>query len=156
MLRPARIPSFAALAAVFALAGLPATAQAAGPQVTVSGGGTASFDFVEGLESQFSVGAVIHDDGSVEGHFMCMIVGIVAISGHVTDGTLNADGSVTLSGVGHGIVLIPEVFGPFEDCPFEVTLWQGGPGVGRFFYSDCVAVGDAETVESGHIMIKVH
>lgn len=143
---------------VFLLLAVTSAAQGQKPLVTVSGGGTASFDFFEGLESQFAIGAVIRNDGTVEGRFVCMIVGVVAISGNITDGVLNEDGSVTFSGVGNGIDLVPEVFGPFHDCAFEVTLWQGGPGVGGFLYNDCVVPppGDAETVESGHIMIKVH
>lgn len=102
----------------------------------VSGGGTATFDFIEGLQSQFAIGATAYDDGSAQGHFVCMIVAVVTISGEVAKGSLNADGSVTFSGVGRGIDHV--LGGPFEDCPFEVTLWSGGPGVGRFLYNDCV------------------
>ncbi|MGE0376605.1 MAG: hypothetical protein AB7I48_20515 [Planctomycetaceae bacterium] len=145
-----------ALVTVVGTAIATATVQATPPAVTVSGGGTASFDFVDGLTSQFSIGAVIADDGEVQGHFMCMIVAVVTISGEITEGTLNDDGSVTFSGVGHGI---DHILGePFEDCDFTVTLWSGGPGVGRFLYSDCVVPppGDAETVEAGKIKIKVH
>lgn len=138
------------------LVGLPAAAHAARPLAKVSGGGTASFDDIEGLESQFAIGATIRDDGTAQGRFVCMIVGMVAITGDISNGVLNGDGSVTFSGVGHGIDLTPEFFGPFQGCEFEVTLWPGGPGVGGFVYSDCVVTDDAETVESGTIMIKVY
>ena len=62
-------------------------------------------------------------------------------------------GSVTLQGVGAGCDLF---FGErFEDCPFEMTLRTGEPGVGQFLYSDCVVPppGNAETVIRGHIFI---
>jgi hypothetical protein len=120
----------------------------------VSGGGTATFDFVEGLQSQFAIGSTVYDDGSAKGHFVCMIVGVVAISGDVTDGSVNPDGSVTVSGDAHGI---DHTFGgPFGECPFTVTFWRGGPNVGQFLYSDCVVPppGDAETVSKGRIKIR--
>lgn len=145
------------LSAVMAL-GLSGAALAGKPLVTVSGGGTASFDEVPGLESQFAVGATFRDDGSVDGRFVCMITGMVTISGDITDGSVNGDGSVTVSGTALGIDHVPEFFGPFKGCEFEVTLWPGGPGVGAFLYNDCVVPppGDAETVTSGHIQIKAH
>lgn len=141
------------------LMSFPALVQAGKPLATVSGGGIASFDLFEGLESQFAIGATIRSDGTSKGRFVCMIVGMVAISGDITDGALNADGSVTFSGVANGIDLVPDFFGPFKGCEFGVTLWPGGPGVGRFEYCDCVVPceePDAETVESGQIMINVH
>ncbi len=138
-------------------------ASAGRPLVTVSGGGTASFignPFFE--TSQFSVGAVIRDNGRVTGHFTCMIVGVVTISGHVDDFDLNYDGggnleSVTLRGTAHG----PDHFSgekPFTGCDFEVELFQGGPGTGMFIYSDCVVPppGDHEIVTNGHIMLTDH
>lgn len=140
---------------------LPSSAQASPPLVTVSGGGTADFVDFEG-STQFAVGAVIREDGSVTGHFTCMIVQVVTISGVVTDYDLNLDGegnleSVTLRGTAHG----PDHFSgeiPFFGCDFEVTLWPGGPGVGGFLYRDCVVPppGDLETVRKGHIMIHQH
>jgi len=153
---------FVRLAGVMLAAGIFATAstaaRAAEPLVTISGGGTASFDDIEGLESQFSVGAVLRDDGTIEGHFVCMIVAFVTISGDVTDATWNGDGTVTLSGVAHGIEHTPDGPVPFDDCDFNVTLREGGPGVGGFVYQDCVVPppGDAETIERGQIAITVH
>ena len=129
--------------------------QAGDVLVTVSGGGTADFVEFEGLSTQFSVGAVIREDGSVTGHFTCMMVHVVTISGVVEDAVLNEDGSVTLSGTAHGVDhLFPEK--PFFGCPFEVTLFEGGPGVGGFIYSDCVVTDDIEVVRKGHIMITEH
>jgi len=120
----------------------------------VSGGGTATFDFIEGLQSQFAIGATVYSDGSAKGLFMCMIVGVVTISGEVEKGSSNSDDSVTFSGVAHGIDHV--LGGPFEGCPFEITLWSGGPGVGRFLYNDCVVPppGDYETVSKGGITIR--
>jgi hypothetical protein len=150
------------LAGVMLAAGIFVTAstsvRAAEPLVTISGGGTASFDDIEGLESQFSVGAVIRDDGTIDGHFMCMIVAVVTVSGDVTGATWNDDGTVTLSGVAHGVEHTPDSHAPFDNCKFNVTLREGGPGVGGFVYQDCVVPppGDAETIEQGQIAITVH
>ena len=142
------------LTVIVALA--PAATLAGGrPVGTVSGGGTADFVEFEGLSTQFSVGAVIREDGSVRGHFTCMMVHVVTISGIVEEAVLNEDGSVTLSGTAQGVDhLFPEK--PFFDCPFEVTLFAGGPGVGGFIYSDCVVTDDIEVVRAGHIMINEH
>ncbi len=141
------------LVPVVAMAAVP-VAHGAQRLAKVSGGGTATFDFIEGLQSQYAIGATAYDDGSAQGHFVCMIVGVVTISGEIAAGSSNSDGSVTFSGVGHGIDHL--LGGPFENCPFEVTLWAGGPGVGRFLYNDCVVPppGDAETVSKGAIAIK--
>ncbi len=112
----------------------------------------AEFDDFEGT-TVFGVGANVYDDGSADGSFMCMIPGVFVIEGQALTGTLNPDGSVTLQGVGAGYDL---VFGErFENCPFAVTLWTGGAGVGRFLYNDCVVSppSDAETVIRGHIFI---
>ena len=40
-----------------------------------------------------------------------------------------------------------------EDFPFTVTVWAGGPRVGRFVYTDAGHPHDAETVFLGHIDI---
>lgn len=129
------------------------------PLLTVSGGGTAEFLDEDlnptGFTSQFSVGAAIDVDGTVSGHFMCMIVHVVTISGQVEEVDVNEDGSVTLYGIAHGVDhLFPEK--PFFDCPFSVTVYEGGPDVGGFIYSDCVVTDDTEVVCKGHIMINEH
>ena len=118
----------------------------------VSGGGEAEFDLFPG-STIFGVGANVYDDGSAVGSFMCMIPGVFVIEGQALTGTLNPDGSVTLEGVGAGYDLI--LGERFEDCAFEVTLWTGGPAVGRFLYNDCVVPppGDAETVIRGRIFV---
>jgi len=139
------------------LVGLPAFAQAG--DVKVSGGGTATFDFFEG-GTVFSAQASIDADGDVDGHFFCQIAGVVAIIGDdLTEATVNADGSVTLYGIAHGF---DAAVGVFEDMPFAVQLWPGGPGTGRFLYDDPVvgpsggvdlAEGDYETVATGQVRI---
>ncbi len=118
----------------------------------VNGGGEAEFDLFPG-STIFGVGANVYDDGSAVGSFMCMIPGVFVIQGQALTGTLNPDGSVTLQGVGAGYDLV--LGERFENCPFEVTLWTGGPGVGHFLYNDCVVQppGDAETVIRGHILV---
>lgn len=143
-------------AALLAVAS-PISTQAA--EVKISGGGTASFDFFDG-GTTFSVQALIDDDGSVRGHFTCMIPGVVVIVGDdLVSATVNDDGSVTLYGFGHGWDV---AIGVYTDLPFAVRLWAGGPGVGRFIYDDPVvgpsggvdlAEGDHETVETGRIRI---
>lgn len=151
---------WSALIAVVAIVVLTTdTTRADQPLLTVSGGGTAEFLDEEGeptgFTSQFSVGAAVDADGSVSGHFMCMIVHVVTISGQVEDVEVNDDDSVTLYGTAHGVDhLFPEK--PFFDCPFEVTLFEGGPNVGGFIYSDCVVTDDTEVVRKGHIMVNEH
>ena len=116
--------------------------------VFVSGGGTATFDDFEG-ETQFGVGAIVQEDGTAQGQFICAILGDFIIVGEVAQGTVHGDGSVTLAGVGHGV----ELGEPFAGCDFSVTFRQGGPGGGGFVYTDCVVGPDAETVSSGLIVI---
>ena len=131
---------------------LPTSASAgAGPRPSTSAeGGTI-----------FSVQARIDADGTARGHFMCAIPGVVVIIGDdLTEATINDDGSITLAGFGHGY---DAAVGVYTDLPFEVRLWPGGPGVGRFIYDDPVAgtpavdtdtEGDHETVATGHIMFR--
>lgn len=103
---------FAAVTAAFLVTvGLPAALRADPPQATVNGGGTAEFlddnGDPTGVTSQFSVGAVIRPNGTVSGHFTCMIPSVVTISGDVEDFEVNGSGgnleSVTLIGTGHGV-----------------------------------------------------
>ena len=71
---------------------------------------------------------------------------------------MNSDGSVTFIGLA---TIQDQFFGtpPFiliKGEPFTVTLWEGGPGVGRFLYDDTVVPdpGDFETVATGRINIR--
>jgi hypothetical protein len=140
----------------------PAAASAA--DVYVSGGGTATFDFMDG-GTIFTVEAYIDAAGNVDGHFYCSIPGVVVIVGDdLLEATVKYDKdgnvtSVTLYGLAHGF---DAAGGVFEDMPFAVQLWPGGPGVGRFLYDDPfvgpsgrvkLREGDYETVETGYIRI---
>jgi hypothetical protein len=136
----------------------PVAAQA-GAVAAISGGGIATFDLFPG-STIFSVQARISPSGAVRGHFACAIPGVVVIvGGDLTSATRNPDGSITLAGLAHGF---DAAVGVFTGMPFEVRLWSGGPGVGRFIYDDPVVgtpavstatEGDRETVASGHIRI---
>jgi hypothetical protein len=75
--------------------------------------------------------------------------GFVMIVGHVSQGRVNDDGSVTLCGLAD--IPIDTFSGEsFVDCPFAVTFRADGSG---FTYYDIITgpAGDAETVEKGHI-----
>ncbi len=146
------------LAGSVALIGGPASvAAAAEPDVVVNGGGQATFDFMDG-GTNFAIGARISSEGVASGHFNCVIPGGVTISGHIDDGWVNSDGSVTFIGLA---TIQDQFFGtpPFiliRGEPFTITLWEGGPGVGRFLYDDTVVPdpGDFETVTTGRINIR--
>jgi len=131
-------------------------AGAAKPTVTVNGGGMAVVIegqlLPEGAVTNFAVGAHLREDGTASGHFDCEIPGVVVISGDITQGEANADGSVTFRGLA---TVVDLEFGIFRDEPFTVTLWEGGPGVGRFLYDDTVIPdpGDLEEVVTGQINI---
>src|SRR5712692_9473892 len=84
--------------------------------------------------SQFGIGVTVWADGSVQGHFLCLMAGrsdilglpVMAVQGPVNKGTDNG-GSVSFSGLGtvnlgNGTI--------FSDIPFNVTVTAGGPGVG--------------------------
>ncbi len=130
---------FAVLLAGAVLMAVSVAARAADIDAMVSGCGTA--DFVDTPHSvnttgytNFSVGVTVYADGTAQGHFLCAIPAIVAISGEITHGCVNEDGSVTVSGLAHGYDhTIP---GIFTDLPFTVTFYAGGPGTGGFDYRD--------------------
>jgi len=127
------------LLVAFSTVAFPDSARGADPVAMVVGGGTA--DFIATPNSvntsgytNFSIGVTVYDDGTAQGHFVCQVPGIVIISGDVLEGTVNLDGSVTVSGVAHGYDhTIPLLY---TDMPFTVTFRAGGPGVGGFDYRD--------------------
>jgi hypothetical protein len=98
----------------------------------------------------------VYDDGTATGHFTCVIPGFVTISGHVEEGMfLGGDPSVVhLKGTstvvdhfgGNPPLVVPDFF--------EVTLTEGGPGEGGFFYVDSVTSGDEEVILTGRINIR--
>jgi len=120
--------AFAVLAAACALVPV---ASAAGPAVVTGGGrGTA-----EGRTfSQFGFNVTQSADGSVQGHFNCLMAGssqfpgftLMAVRGQVTDATI---GGSTASFDGAGMFLAPGVFDK-SAATFHVEVTAGGPGVG--------------------------
>ena len=157
----ARIATLGLLAGIGCVLTLPAApaAHADSPIVAVvNGGGIAVFDDprFEGMTTPFAVGVTIRSDGSAKGHFECVMTGILANSVQITSGSLNADGSVTFSGIGM------ETFagaGPFLFGWETATVTAGGPGVGTFClgpptYLDTLC--DHETVVHGLFSIKTH
>src|SRR2546426_1133860 len=67
----------------------------------VGGGGTAAFtdERFGGLTTEFGIGVVIHADGSATGNFTCLIKGVLTLQTTITGGTVNNDGSVSLTGI---------------------------------------------------------
>jgi hypothetical protein len=116
---------------VGALAVLLAASLAAGPAV-VNGGGRGT---AEGRTfSQFGFNVTRSADGSVQGHFNCLMAGssqfpgftLMAVRGQVTDVTVGAS-SASFDGV--GMFLAPGVFDK-SPATFHVEVTAGGPGVG--------------------------
>lgn len=148
------------------------------PAITISGGGVGEFldpNPCDGFqeeppfgESNFAVSARIHEDGSVEGTFMCQVKGcVVIVQGVFTDvlGIDQADGLGEQDGVfllgeaafvgmsaaagGPGLVFADENGDPYI-FDFCIELREGpgsgmkgvpeGLPVGRFFYTDEVVL----------------
>jgi len=120
-----------ALAVVVAAFALVPAATAAGPAVA-NGGGHGTTDGTHPF-SQFGFGVTRSADGTVHGHFNCLMAGVsqfpgftlMAVRGQVTSGTITA-GAASFDGVGMFQTgnqgKLPATF------HFEVTA--GGPGVG--------------------------
>jgi hypothetical protein len=130
-----------------------AVAQAAGP-VKVGGGGTAAFtdERFGGLTTQFGIGVAIHPDGTADGNFTCLIKGILTLEMMVTEGIVNDDGSVSLSGVG----VVHFAGGGMVVFDATLDVRAGGPGVGEFLLGPPTFAdteGDHEVVVTGGIMI---
>jgi hypothetical protein len=129
----------AALLLTLTAAAAPAPGKNPNPIAMVNGGGTA--DFVATPNSantsgftEFSVGVTVYDDGSAHGHFLCTMPGVVTISGDVLAGVVKSDGSVTITGIGHGYDHF--LGATFSDMPFSVRFYRGAAGVGGFNYRD--------------------
>jgi hypothetical protein len=120
-----------------------AQSAAARPSVQTTGGGTTTFGAdLDGNGSinlsHFGFTAVIANDGSAHGHFMCLMAGnaeilglkLMAVQGPVTFGS--ADG--TRFG-GTATVKVFHAFGngresSFQNVPYSVVVAPGGAGVG--------------------------
>jgi hypothetical protein len=122
--------SLLALVSAVVPAPLPAAAQSV---TQVTGGGTADL-------SQFGMGVVIGSGGAAHGRFECLMAGrsrvpglaLMAVSGTVTSGAVDADGSATFGG-GASVLVKPEngQAQRFTDVPFSVRVTAGGPGNGH-------------------------
>jgi len=120
-----------AFAVLVAACALVPVASAAGPAVVTGGGrGTA-----EGRTfSQFGFNVTRSADGSVQGHFNCLMAGssrypgftLMAVRGQVTHATVGGN-SASFDGV--GMFLAPGVFDK-SAATFHVEVTAGGPGVG--------------------------
>jgi hypothetical protein len=119
-----------AVAVMVAACVLVPAAAVAGPAV-VNGGGHGT----DGIRpfSQFGFGVTRSADGSVQGHFNCLMAGatrfpgftLMAVRGQVTSGTIDA-GSASFDGAG---MLQTGNQGKFP-ATFHVDVTAGGPGVG--------------------------
>jgi hypothetical protein len=122
----------AALAGLAAALALVPAASAAGPAVA-NGGGRGTDDGVHPF-SQFGFNVTRAADGSVNGHFNCLMAGasqfpgftLMAVRGQVTEAIISASGA-TFKGV--GMFLAPGVMDKSE-ATFHVEVTPGGPGVG--------------------------
>jgi len=152
-----------ALTTILAVAGfLTSSASGSGQAavyVTVTGGSTA--DFVDTPHSlthsgftDFAVNVSVLRNGRATGEFLCGIPGVIVLAGVATNGHVNADGSVTITGMEYGY---DTVMGGYSDCPFSVTFRAGGAGVGGFDFFDCAfpaGLYDTEVVRVGSVQIS--
>ena len=123
-----------ALAGLLAACALvvPAASSAAGP-VAATGGGRGTVDGVHAF-SDFGFSVMRSSDGTVQGHFNCLMAGssqfpgftLMAVRGQVTRATLGAS-DASFDGV--GTFLAPGVFDK-SAATFHVEVTAGGPGVG--------------------------
>ena len=121
-----------ALAGLLLACALVPAASAAGP-VAATGGGRGTVDGVHAF-SDFGFSVMRYADGSVAGHFNCLMAGssrfpgftLMAVRGDVTHATISGS---TASFDGVGMFLAPGVFDK-SAATFHATVTAGGPGVG--------------------------
>jgi len=119
-----------AMLAAVALVSQPAAA--AGPD-TVSGGGRGTVDGATPF-SQFGFQVAHHADGSVTGHFNCLMAGssqfpgfdLMAVRGQVTGAVFADGGLVTFEGAG----MFQTGNQGKSPATFRVVVTEGGPGEG--------------------------
>ena len=119
--------------------GLVPTAALADRPTVINGGGTGTFGAdldgdgdIDG--SHFGLGVVIPGDGSVRGHFQCLMAGnadilglpLMAVEGKVAAASVSGS-TAFVSGVA-AVNLANGV--KFTNVPFSVILTPGGPGTG--------------------------
>jgi hypothetical protein len=122
---------FGALAGLLVVCSLVPAAAAAGPAVA-NGGGRGTVDGVHPF-SDFGFGVTRSADGSVRGHFNCLMAGssqfpgftLMAVRGQVTHAAIDG-GTATFDGVG----MFQTGNQGKSDATFHVVVTAGGPGVG--------------------------
>ena len=120
-----------AIAGLAVAVALVPTASAAGPMVA-NGGGRGTVDGVDAF-SQFGFNVTRSVDGSVRGHFNCLMAGssqfpgftLMAVRGQVTSATIGA-GDASFDGVG----MFQTGNQGKSPATFHVEVTAGGPGVG--------------------------
>lgn len=130
-----------ALSTLVAAVGLslpPATAQNAPVTMLITAGSTGKFiatshSLTTSGYSDFTANIKVRADGTASGQFCCAVLDAIVISGQATYATVNADGSITVTGVGYGYAV---GVGGFDNDSFFVTFRAGGPKVGGFDFAD--------------------
>ena len=120
-----------AIAILVAAVALVPAASAAGPAVA-NGGGRGTVDGVHAF-SQFGFNVTRSADGSVQGHFNCLMAGssqfpgftLMAVRGQVTQASISS-GEATFDGVG----MFQTGNQGKSPATFHVEVTAGGPGVG--------------------------
>ena len=127
--------------------------------VAVNGGGRGTVDGVAPF-SQFGFDVTRHADGSVTGHFNCVMAGasefpgfdLMAVRGQVTDAVFTP-GAVTFDGAG---MFQTGNLGK-SSATFQVTVTEGGPGVGTLqltLLTPMVSAMPTEHVLNGQIAMR--
>jgi len=146
-----------ALAGLVAACALVPAAQAAGPAVA-NGGGRGTDDGVHAF-SQFGFNVTRSGDGSVAGHFNCLMAGssrfpgftLMAVRGQVTSATISGS-AASFDGVG----MFQTGNQGKSPATFHVVVTAGGPGVGTLkltLLTPFVFVLPTELVKNGQISI---
>jgi hypothetical protein len=142
---------------VVAVCVTPATA-ASGP-VHVNGGGRGAVDGVNAF-SQFGFQVSQAVDGTVRGHFNCLMAGssrfdpftLMAVRGEVTSLSISA-GTATFEGSG----MLQTGNQGKSPATFRVVVTEGGPGVGTLQLTAATVLGlvvlPTEDVLTGHISV---
>ncbi len=135
-----------------------ASAQDSPVVMAITGGSTGKFiptshSLTTSGYSDFTVNVKVRQDGTASGQFACAVPNLIVIAGQVTNATVNADGSVTVTGFGYGYLVGG---GGFENDSFFATFRPGGPRVGGFDFADAnfpAGIYDTESILHGAIRI---
>ncbi|MGH8092305.1 MAG: hypothetical protein ACREIF_02365 [Chthoniobacterales bacterium] len=145
--------------AVVGILGSSAIAQTSPVTMLITAGTTGKFiptphSLTTSGYSDFAANIKVRADGTASGQFVCAVLNAIVISGQATNATVNADGSVTITGIGYGYAV---GFGGFDNDSFFVTFRAGGPKVGQFDFADAnfpAGFYDTEGVLYGSINIS--